>query len=294
MVFADYANDLQFLTRNAAKLSRKLGEFSGNVSVLRTIVYTSVIDEIMIILRNELDAAIIRSREYDISPFRERLESAFSNPALVKIERDKVNIEDQALRLVGNWAELGAGIDAARDSLGLGFLTPQDAALFWKERIYRPAREGLKIPRWFKKNLGFYKTAKKGERIPFDYRRYALEKYSKTIAARQAFWGAKAPYWLWLEYGNGGEASGAYPPVEGTHFVRTAEIQAKILIRESITEIISDFTDAISNEVEAFLKNPQNYQPGQELDRFVLRGTEFRIGVSPGGELSITSFGVNT
>lgn len=283
---ADLKTDLQFISRNAAKLAKKLGELEGNTEMLRGIIADRISEEAIGILLDELGRAIVASKEYNDPIFRGQLERVFSNPAMIKIGR-KVDILSRAYILAGTWADLKYGVEGAKAILGLGILGKAKALEFWKHRIYRPAREGLKMPRRFKKNKGFYKTAKKGQRIPFDYQSYAFTKYSRTLAARKSFWGNKAPYWLWLNFGNA-QGGGAYPKVSPTNFIGQAERRINQLLEQRIIEITNEFSEAISREVEAFLRNPQAYQPGQELNRFMFEGAEFRLGVSPTGELSVS------
>ena len=290
MVVQEFGRDLQFLSRNAAKLARKLGEFEGNVEMLRDIVASRISGEAVDILLEELRKAIVVSKEYNDPVFRGDLERVFSNPAMIRIGRAGVNIMPQAMILAGTWGELEYGIEGARAVLGLGRLDRGKALEFWKQRIYRPAREGLKIPRRFKKNKSFYKGANKGERVVFDYQAYGFTKYGRTIATRKSFWGAKAPYWLWLNFGNEGKGK-AYPSIKPTNFIAHAERRVSSLVEQRLFEITNEFTDAISREVELFLRNPQAYQPGQELDRFMLEGAEFRLGVTPTGELGVRRIG---
>ena len=291
MALGEFAKDLGYLSRNAAKLAKKLGELEGNTEMLRGIVASRISDEAIGILLEELRKAIIDSKEYNDPLFAGPLERVFSNPAMIRVTRSGVSIMPQAMILAGTWGELQYGVDAAKAMLGLGRLGRAEALEFWKHRIYRPARENLKIPRRFKKNLGFYKGAKKGERKPFDYQRYGLEKYSMTLEARKSSWGTKAPYWLWLNFGNEGSGGKAYPPVKPTHFIAHAERRITSLVEQRIIEITNEFTDAISEEVVSFLRNPQAYQPGQVLDRFMIGGAEFTIGVTPTRELGVRRIG---
>ncbi len=294
MALGEFAKDLTFLSRNAAKLAKKLGEFEGNAEMLRGIVAGRISGEASGILVEELRKAIITSKEYNDPIFAGQLEMVFSNPAMIRITRAGASIMPQAMILAGTWGELQYGIESAKAVLGLGRLGRAKALEFWKHRIYRPARENLKIPQRFKKSKGFYKGAKRGERKPFDYQRYGMEKYSMTLETRKSYWGDKAPYWLWLNFGNEGRGGGggkAYPPVKPTNFIAHAERRITSLMEQRIIEITQEFTDAISREVEGFLRNPQAYQPGHELDRFRLGGAEFTIGVTPTREVGVRRIG---
>ena len=294
MATKDFEQTLTLLSKNSAKLARKLGEFEGNADMLRGIVAGRISQEASGILIEELRKAIVTSKEYDDPIFAGQLLMVFSNPALIRINKSGANIMPQAMMLAGTWGELQHGVESAKAVLGLGRLGREKALAFWKHRIYRPARENLKIPQKFKKSKGFYKGAKRGERKTFDYQRYGMEKYQMTLEARKSYWGDKAPYWLWLNFGNeGAGASGgkAYPPVKPTNFIAHAERRINSLLQQRMIEITQEFTDAISREVEKFLRNPQAYQPGTELDRFRLGGAEFMIGVTPTRQVGIRRIG---
>lgn len=290
MVVSELRSDLQKMSRSASKLVSKLGEFQGNVDMLRDRIASGIAEEGITILLDELNRALGQSPEYNFPLFRPHLIMVFSNPDMIKVDRTGARIMSQAHALAGSWPELKSGVAAAKSALGTGQLNQAKALEFWKERIYRPAREGLQIPRRFKKNKGFYRGANKGERIPFDYQGYGANKYSKTIAVRQSYWGGKAPYWLWLNFGNTQEGP-AYPENEPTHFIEHAERRINQLLEQRTIEITSEFSDAVTREVQAFLTNPDAYQAGQELDRFMFQGTEFRVGVASGGELSVRRVG---
>lgn len=276
--------------RNAAKLSRLLGDFAGTPEIFVAMAVERLEGHDMAILLGNLETAIVRSGEYDDPDFRERLFSVFSNEEIIQYSREGVDIKNPAESIAGNPGDLRQGIDAARTVLGLGKLTREEAALFWKERIYRPAREGLLRPRFFKKNVGFYKGAKRGEKIPFDYVSYGIMKYRATVEARLSAWGDKAPFWIWLNYGNAGE-KGEYPSVSPTMFVETSEVEINIMLQAEITALADEFTDAVGKEVENFLRNPETYEPGSELALFEVGDIQFRLGVTQGGELSVRRTG---
>jgi len=285
MALNKFVQDLQFTSRNAAKLSKKLGEFIGTPEMFLGMAAERLDGQDQTILLSELSSAIGRSEEYNDPLLRERLINVFSRPEIIQYRQDGVDIRNSAMAIAGNWGDVQQGIDAARAALGLGMLTREQATLFWKERIYRPAREGLMRPQFFKKNVGYYVGAKKGERIPFDYVSYGIMKYRATIEARLSAWGDKAPFWLWLNYGNVG--GGQYPTVAPTNFVENAENQINALLQAEMIKLADEFSQAVSSEVQNFLNNPQSYQPGTELSRFNVMGRQFSMGVTPGGELSV-------
>jgi hypothetical protein len=289
VALTEFIGDIQFLGRNAAKLARKLGEFAGDTTMFLSMAASNLEGHDSEILLSNLADAIFESGEYNDPAFVDMLMSVFSDPAMIIYTRTGVDIKNPAMLIAGNWGDLWQGIHAARAELGLGMLDREKAALFWKERIYRPAREGLVRPAFFKKNTGYYKGAKRGEKIAYDYSAYGIMKYRATIEARMAAWGGKAPYWLWLNYGNAG--GGEYPTVKPTEFVEKSEVQINILLEAEMLDLINEFTDAVNDEVENFLTHPRSYEPGSELARFEFAEAQFVLGVSPTGELSIRRAG---
>jgi len=282
------SQDLKFISRNAAKLARKLSEFVGTPEMLAAMAANRIIDEALSIILEELERAINvrpmtgKVSEYSHPLLREKLIEVFSNPAILTITRDRIDIRTQAFLLGGNAGDLQQGIDAAREVLGLGRLDHARALEFWRERIYRPAREGLVRPRRFKKNVGVA-----GQKEAFDYAGYGIMKYETTIETRVSFWGEKAPYWIWLNYGS----TGGYPEYRPTNFVEKAEKRISNLYTNAIIQLTNEFTNAITAEIQAFLLNPQTYEPGTELARFEMEGAEFMLGVTPTGELAVRRTG---
>ncbi len=275
--------ELRFFSRNAAKLSRLVGRFEGDTDLFEKMAEDRTIDGAQVLLLNNLRSAIETHKEYDYQGLKGRLLEVFNNENLFSFTDSGVKIRDNARKIAGSEASLDAGIEGARRQLGIGGkLTPQQALEFWKQRIYRPAREGLTIPRRFKKNkAGGGKGGR--EKTVFDYVGYATMKYATTIAARLAQWGDLAPYWIWLDKG----ATGGYPEGGGTNFIFKTEAGATNLYRNNLEVVTREFTDALTNEVSAFLKNSQGYEPGQFLSEIEFRGRRFRLGVTPTGELSV-------
>lgn len=281
MALTDLQSNLTAISKNSAKLARKLSDFEGSTALFAGMVASEIMDDAYGILLGTLRSAIAESEEYSLPEFSNRLLDVFSRPGIITITKDRVDIYGGAIRIAGDWGDLQTGIAAARASLNLGKLDQGKALDFWRERIYRPAREGLKRPRLFKKNVGI-----SGQKSPFDYLGYGIMKYGETIDRRLQFWGSKAPYWLWLNFGNTQQGP-AYPVVRPTHFVRRAENQIDALYRQEIIRITDEFTNAISEEVEAFLRNPDSYTPGQELARFEAAAGNFSLNVTPAGQLGV-------
>lgn len=299
MVAGDIAASLRRTSQNAAKLVSRLNLYEYEVAkgILAGRAADLILDEALKILIEELIKAIESgSREFDYPGLREGLITAFSHPAILLFEPDRVKV--LANEVAGDSGDLGLGIAAARSELGLGYLSPDKAAEFWEHRIYRPAREGLKRPQRFKKNLSYYKSktvrnkesGKSEKRKPFDYQAYGLEKYKRTVEARLKAWSNKAPYWIWLNYGNhGGEGGAPYPETGPTHFVEKAEQRIMAIFETAMIEITQELADAITAEVQDFLTNPDNYQPGQHLATVETSAGKFNIGVTRGGRVGVRS-----
>lgn len=282
MALADFQSDLTSISKNSAKLARKLSEFEGSTTLFAGMVANEIMDDAYTILLGNLSAAIAESKEYTLPELSGKLIEVFSRPGIITITKDKVDIFGGAIRIAGDWGDLWMGVNAARAALGVGQKLSKNRALaFWRERIYRPAREGLKRPRLFKKNVGV-----STQKSAFDYSSYGIMKYGSTLDVRLSFWGSKAPYWLWLNFGNAQTGAG-YPVVRPTHFIGAAEIEIDALYRQEILRLTEEFTNAVSAEVEAFLENPQAYKPGQELAKFEAAAGTFRLGVTPTGQLGV-------
>jgi hypothetical protein len=276
----DVSQYLQFTSRNAAKLARKLGDFEGNPEFLASTAADIIYDRARGVLMSRLESAISQApAEFQYPAMAEQLIHVFSDPDMLTFTRNGVQLERNAKRIAGNDAHLRAGITAAREELNLGKLPPDAALRFWRERIYRPARQGLQRPRSFKKNVG---RGKQKPGAPFDYVGYATTAYAKTINERLKSWGDLAPYWIWLDKGSGG-----YPPSNGTNFITHAKAEINALYQNALVEVAEEFSVTINAEVTAFLLNPDTYEPGQFLAEFEFAGARFKLGVTPGGDLSI-------
>jgi len=287
----DFITDLMLLSKNATKLARKLGEFEGTPDAFAAKVLKGIEVEGQAIIQGHITEALLLAKEYAIPEFEEPLRMAFAKPDILITKRAGIKID--AVKKVGSWAELGAGIKAARLALGItGRLSAKKASDFWRERIYRPAREGLQRPRVFKKlsKWSYYKGYK-GRRTQstFDYRTYGIKKYYETIRTRLRMWHGKAPYWLWIEHGNhSGEGGTSYPACGPTNFVARAEVSLNRLYEQKMFALIEQFTEAVGEEIKAFLQNPQGYEPGTYLADFEYLGTRFQISAGKQGEISVT------
>ncbi|KKN38966.1 hypothetical protein LCGC14_0748100 [marine sediment metagenome] len=273
----DLLADLKFMQRNASKLARMLGDVEINSELIAAIAAERLQERAQKIVMVHLRDAIKRSPEYSYQVLSRHLQTVFDTPEMIKFTTEGIQLRRQATKVAGNEGALMDGIEMARAALGVGLLSPEKALEFWRERIYRPAREGLIRPRRFKKNVGVG-----GQTAAFDYVGYATKKYSLTIRKRVQSWGALAPYWIWLDKGSSG-----YPPGNGTRFIDSATLEINRLFREEIGKVGTEYAEAITNEVRAFLQSPEGYEPGQFLGTVTVGEKNFRLSVTPTGELGI-------
>ncbi len=273
----DFTADLKFMQRNSAKLARMLGDVEITPQLIAAIAGERIREKALETVMEHLRDAIQRSKEFSYQPLHRHLLSVFDNPALIRFTREGIQLRRQALLVAGNEGALMDGIEMARAELGVGLLSPERALEFWRERIYRPAREGLTRPRRFKKNVGVG-----GQASAFDYVGYAKRKYSLTIRKRIQSWGALAPYWIWLDKGSSG-----YPPGGGTNFIASATRKINEMFKTEIGKVGAEYAEAITNEVRAFLQSPEGYEPGQFLGTVTVGEKSFRLSVTPTGELGI-------
>jgi hypothetical protein len=272
------------LTRSAAKLSRATMGEGFLAQQIAEKAAENIERHAREILLGELDKAITKVGEFDYPAFSIPLRRCFNKIGIITFSRRGININ--AFELVGTWEELEAGISAARAYLGVGKkLGPEDAALFWKWRIYKPAREGVEPKRYFlRETRSERKRMRKKDR--FDYRAYAERAYERTIKARQSAYGGKAPYWLWLDRGNAQPFEWLpYPRNSPTNFTYKAKILINELYRDEIIRIATRYTTAINDELYKFFQDPSVYKPGEAIGTIKTRRATRRFFVTEGGIL---------
>ena len=189
------------------------------------IAISNIMDQARMILSSEALEAINQTQEFDYPPLKTGLLSAIDNENTYEYSLStrgedttsvvKINLDKTAGRL----QDYASAVKKARTTLLSGrpkwrkfFAGPAMASHFWKEKIYRPSREGV------------------GEE------KYA-DRYPDTIALRVGFFRSPAPWWSLLEYGNApGKMSSdrggtPYPSFGPTGFVKKAEGRINRLIR---------------------------------------------------------------
>jgi hypothetical protein len=199
------------------------------------------------ILMEELEKALGKCPEYQISTLAEPLREAFSNPEIIyiklsdpyqkdvmkgpKMGRGYEEITIRALEVAGKPEDLSNAIKATRASLGYGDkLTGKKATNAWYNGLYRIAREHGQI-------IKMRKGWSKPRRDAFDEER-RTQLYYRIIRTRLEELKGKPAYWYLLNYGNssaklssdkGGTGMPSNPP---THFVDTALVRIKKIIFE--------------------------------------------------------------
>ena len=241
--------ELQRAADNAAQLVAVLQQSAVEIDFIYLQAWEAIKPAAQQILLEELAGAISRSSEYDIPEYAEQLLSVFSNPEIIGLVNptlEQVSLRPAIDTVAGSRDDLWRGILLAKADLGIGNkLTPQQASDFWRDRIYRPAREGTG---------GGATYAKKSMEMTTNY---GTVGYFNTLTARMAEWGGMAPYWIFLNEGNHGGGGGVpYPMAGPTRFVERAENRITLLLKQTIFEMTNAVTDSIEQTVVAFSQDP--------------------------------------
>lgn len=148
--------------------------------------------------------------EYETGPLREHLiDMLFYGPHI--ITKNGVVIQLFDITYAGNYADVKAGQLAA----GADFnIAPDKRSIGWKI-IYDAANHGIPARKYWKAVND--------------------ETYMEIIQARLAFWGNKAPYWIFVEYGTAaGDGPGSpYPSFSGKSPLHKTSQDAIILAEQS-------------------------------------------------------------
>lgn len=247
----------------------------------QALALSKTIKKIMGLLKSNLRSAIAEpagghgAGEFDIPALRNPLLRVFSNDKIIQIANGYVDLEQGAIALAGDWTDWAAGIEAAREALGLGggdFSLAQRAA-FWRDFIYGPARIGM--------DENLYAGDEKKEKKAKQKLSKAKKRYKATIEARLAKWteDGGAPYWLVLEHGNH-ESNLAFPRFKGTNFLKKTRKTAQRIYDESLLDIRTQEENIVFREVDRFLDNPEDYKPYDILATFYDEGKKYRVYVT--------------
>lgn len=206
----------------------------------------------------------IEGTEFDEPVLKGHLISVFQSNEIVNVDIDG-NIYFTAEDVAGDDKDYYDGIQVARQTLGIGQGgTAEQRAKIWKQFIYQPAREGIHPEDW---------TPEKVEQ--------AKGYYERTIDARVAAWGGKAPYWYFLEHGNVANDLAYPPPQEPTRFLENSRIQGQQLFNEALRNVIIEEGNVLEQEGEKFLADPKSFKPGEILNTFYAEGKKYYIYVTP-------------
>lgn len=250
----DFVRGIQTIASNAAQLAATIQKSSVEVDWIAVQAWEVTKAPAQQILIEELVFAINKSREYSIPEYAEQLISVFSNPAIMELVNptlDMLSLRPAVDTIAGSRDDLWRGILLAKGTLGIGDkLTPQQASDFWRDRIYKPAREGTGGGSTFLKKSMESTT------------NYGMNAYFNTLAARMAEWRDMAPYWIFLDEGNHGGGAGIPYPIAGpTRFVERAERRIGILFKKNIFEMTNSVVDSMTEKVNSFVANPAVQNP---------------------------------
>lgn len=250
----DFVGGLQAIATNAAQLAATIQKSSVEVDWIAVQAWEATKNPAQQILLEELVSAINKSREYSIPEYAEQLIAVFSNPMIMELVNptlDMISLRPSIDTVAGSVDDLWRGILLAKGTLGIGSkLSPQQASDFWRDRIYKPAREGTGGgPSFAKKSLEWTTN-------------YGMIGYFNTLAARMAEWGNLAPYWIFLNEGNHGGGGGIPYPMSGpTRFVEKAERRIGLLFKKNIFEMTNSVVDSVAEKVGEFVANPTAQNP---------------------------------
>lgn len=241
----DISADLQQAANNAAQLVAVMQQSSAEIEFIYLQAWEVTKASAQQILMEELVSAINRSREYSIPEYAEQLISVFSNPMILELVNptlDRVSLRPAVDTIAGSRDDLWRGILLAKADLGIGGkLSPQQASDFWRDRIYKPAREGTGGGATYAKKSIEWTT------------NYGTVGYFNTLTARMAEWGNMAPYWIFLNEGNHGGGGGVPYPLGGpTNFIEKAERRIGMLLKKNIFDMTNAVVGGIEQTVQVF------------------------------------------
>lgn len=206
--------------------------------------------------------AIERTDEFNrYEPLKQQLLNnlALDEHYLVGDDLASMTVFDE--EIAGTEADLKAGQQAAWKSAGG---TPEQRLYCWTYGIYIPFMTGEK--------------SRKFENYPT---------YETIMGIRLQTWGNKAPYWIFLEYGNQGGK--AFPSFPGTGFKSKVEAKIPEFLSKAheiaATDMMAGLDSAITEQLEA---------PGKEINVYLGRislgdigGRQVQIQVTIGKRASV-------
>ena len=216
-----------------------------------------VLDDIILIIKEEIDTAIRSSKEYNRYQWmRMELRTKLAVPGAVILDKNigRIYLREGFENLGGDINDFWMGVEAVRidlqtDSGSTKVLSIAQKAAFWKNKVW-----------------------------PSDHY------YSHTMSARRRYWGDLTPWWIWLDSGNS-DSTYAYPRSSATRFVDNAEKRANDIFNLAVEEMADEAENIIYEAVETFLANPDEFQPFDVLASFWERGRPYEVYITEHGRI---------
>lgn len=243
------------------------------------------------ILADQAEVAAIRTREFGLPIFIEPLREACLMDEALTIFLDMEGQPSVLINLDKTAGRLSEYVDAvadARGELSSGKKVSIIAAShFWKNYIYRQAREGLSLP------VG--NRVMSGEQM-----------YWRTVETRFSKFTSLAPYWMIIDKGNTvmpGRGGYPYPAFNAQRFTTKAEgaieAEARLLMRpaiiryeekldikvyggEDIIETLGDYIAIFEEERE-----PPAWAPGRILQEVQIKARDYDVYITRTGLLGL-------
>jgi hypothetical protein len=222
-------------------------------------------------------AACIDTKEYDYDLFMKKLSGAIINNFemlfTTRNADESVSIDLSGLGNTEQWVDIAHEAYDAGSRGWTHVASGEDmAARLWREKLYKPAREGIAPPEKAKKakktvssdtdklldelEKGFPGEKKK------DKIAEAKVKYRETIQNRLNKLDIdEAPFWELIDNGNTAFDEVAYPVFGATNFVNEAERILSMLFRESI----NIYVPKIENELYKLMIKEVDLRAGEKL-----------------------------
>lgn len=172
-----------------------------------------------------------------------------------------VNLDLSPLGTVDEWFGI---VQQARDDKGWGktrgipFTNPhglddaverEDLAVrMWREKIYKPGREGGKVIKYYtekkKKKDGTISKTQKTKDVTAKYK----GKYQETVDYRLSLLPKdRAPFWELIEYGNADSGEeGAYPTSNPAHMISKIETSIKRILKATYKDYLEKAEEALT------------------------------------------------
>ena len=250
------------------------------------------------ILWREAQTAITSTKEYDIPEFREPLRTAIYMDGCINIrtydDGRTISVEIDLNKTAGSIENYAQAIRAVRNLMTgdeRGWREDKGrASWFWKNFIYRQAREGLKIK----------KGKLKGQRRRASLsQREGTQMYKETISNRLAAMGTLAPFWELIDKGNINNAAldeggTPYPSNSATNFVSRAQIEIRSSFegsyRQKVTELVSQLEtqeygasgllDQIVDVITMVRERGETWTPGEILRGLEIGNREYQLYIT--------------